>query len=127
LGKYFVTPLATLHKFNGWADVFLKYTAGSNKYGLNDYYVSVGFLNKKIGKILGVYHKFKSTSDFSNGGNDFGDEFDVLYTRKIFKKVNLTLKYAQYNADDDAKYAGIGNKDTTKAWIMLTYKFGAKF
>ncbi len=127
LGKYFVTPLATLHKFNGWADVFLKYTAQSNTYGLNDYYVSVGFANKKYGKLLGVYHKFTSVKDFSNGGNNFGSEIDLLYTKKVFKSLNLTLKLAKYNADNDARAVGIGDKDVTKAWIMLTYKFGASF
>jgi hypothetical protein len=127
LGQHFVTPLATLHKFNGWADVFLKYTAVSNTYGLNDYYLSLGFSHKKYGKILGVYHKFTSTEDFPNGGNTFGNEFDLLYTKNIIKSLNLTLKLAKYNADEEAKSAGIGDKDVTKAWIMLTYKFGAKF
>ena len=127
LGKYFVTPLATLHAFNGWADVFLKYTAVSNTYGLNDYYFTLGYKHKVYGKAMAVFHKFTSTKDFPNGGNKFGNEIDLLYTKNLAKNLNLTLKFAKYNADSDAKSVGIGDKDTTKAWIMLTYKFGATF
>ena len=127
LGEHFVTPLATLHKFNGWADVFLKYTAASNNYGLNDYYLSLGFAHQSYGKVLAVYHKFTSTKDFPNGGNDFGNEIDLLYTKNILKNLNLTLKLAKYNADDEAKAAGVGDKDVTKAWVMLTYNFGMSF
>ncbi len=126
-GKYFVTPLATLHKFNGWADVFLKYTAASDTYGLNDYYFTLGVINNRYGKFMGVFHHFTATKDFPGGGNKFGNEIDLLYTKNILKNLNLTLKLADYNASGDAKNAGIGDKDTTKAWIMLTYRFGASF
>jgi len=131
LDKHFITPLATLHKFNGWADVFLKYTATSNNYGLNDYYASVGFKNRLIGKVMGVYHKFTATDDFQNGGDNFGDEWDLLYTRPLnigkLKNLSFTLKFAKYNADDEAKNAGVGDKDTTKIWVMFTYKFHSTF
>ena len=57
----FATPLATLHKWNGWADKFLA-TPGA---GLNDLY----FLAKgPIGPVKGVaaYHFFKT----DDGGDD---------------------------------------------------------
>ncbi len=126
-GKYFVTPLATLHKFNGWADVFLKYTAASDTYGLNDYYFTLGYRNSAIGKLEGVFHKFRAAKSFPGGGKNFGTEIDLLYTKPLTKNLSFLLKFANYNADSDAKNAGIGDKDTTKAWVMLTYKFGATF
>jgi hypothetical protein len=127
LGRYFVTPLATLHAFNGWADVFLKYTATSNTYGLNDLYLTLGYNHSKFGKFEGVFHKFTAPKDFPGGGNKFGKEIDLLWAKKITKNLSVVAKYAKYNADSEAKNAGIADKDTTKAWFMLTYSFSRSF
>jgi len=127
LGRYFVTPFATLHKFNGWADVFLVYTATSNQYGLNDYYFSLSLARKGFGKVGATYHKFTATEDFPGGGNNFGTELDLIYTKKIFKNLSFVAKAAKYWADDEAKKAGVGDKDTTKMWLMLTYTFRTTF
>jgi hypothetical protein len=45
--KGFTTPLATLHKFDGWADKFLATPAN----GLEDRYVTLGFLTKGLGPL----------------------------------------------------------------------------
>ena len=101
----FQTPLATGHKFNGFADVFLATPA----FGLQDYYVdltyklknasgSLDFLNGLL--IKAQYHKFES--DF--GDIDYGEEFD-LYVKQPIKGVKglfLDLKYANYWADQFA-------------------------
>lgn len=120
----FTTPWATLHAHNGWADAFLKYTALSDTYGLKDMHIGLGFKNKVIGKIFAKYHWFKSDKDFPGGGDKFGTEFDILYVRKIVKNLVFGAKAAFYNADSDAKKAGIGDKDVTKYWVWVTYKWG---
>ncbi len=115
----FATPLATLHGFNGWADVFLTTPKG----GLKDANVRLGYTNKSFGKLLGVYHQF--TADEKIGGkDDLGTEFDVSYENKIPGVNNLTglVKYASYNK---GKVAGFTN-DKTVAWLMLDYKFATK-
>lgn len=120
----FTTPWATLHAHNGWADVFVKYTGTSNTYGLEDARIGLGLQNKTIGKITARYHWFSADKSFSGGGDKFGTELDIVYTKKIFKNLVFGAKAAIYNADEDAKKVGIGDKDVTKYWVWLTYKWG---
>jgi len=108
-GNRFQTPLATLHKFNGWADVFLSTPPA----GLEDKYVS---LTKKINLLGGTtasaaYHDFSSDS----GSIDYGSEFDAAINFKI-NVISVGLKYANYNADSYAV-------DTEKFWLRLGYSF----
>lgn len=107
----FQTPLATLHKFNGFADVFL--TTPAN--GLRDYYISAGkgFTLGKLPKFnAGVtYHKFES--DF--GGLDYGQEWDATLGFAI-GKVGILAKYANYDADGFAV-------DTEKFWLQASISF----
>ncbi|GAB6065734.1 alginate export family protein [Aquifex pyrophilus] len=119
----FTTPWATLHAHNGWADVFLKYTGTSNQYGLEDARIGIGFKHGKIGVIKAVYHNFKADKSFPGGGDKFGNELDVIYKRKIFKNLHFGAKAAFYDADSEAKNAGLGDKDVTKYWVWLTYKW----
>jgi hypothetical protein len=102
----FQTPLATLHAFNGWADLFL--TTPAN--GLRDYY---GGISKTFGlpflpgiKAEVVYHQFDS--DF--GGIDYGSEWDASLGFKL-GPVNLMAKYANYDASGFAV-------DTEKVWLQ---------
>jgi len=109
----FATPLATLHKFNGWADQFL----GTPDQGLEDVYLS---LSGKLagGKWLAVYHDFSSDVAL-NGADDLGDEINLLYTRKFGDGFSGGIKYADYSAGD----AGFGRVDAQKAWVWAAYKF----
>jgi len=107
----FKTPLATLHKFNGWADKFLG-TPGS---GLEDLYVSgaYNFSGAAKGlKAMAVYHRFNS----EYGDIHYGNEIDLLLAYKINKNYNISLKYADYNADGFSV-------DTQKFWISLGANF----
>ncbi len=91
-GVGFKTPLATAHKFNGWADVFLVTPAE----GLEDMYVYLSTECPKTGaKMKVVYHDFSSDT----GGIDYGDEFDVVLSRKAGENVTIIAKYSNYNAD----------------------------
>lgn len=117
----FQTPLATLHKFNGWADKFLDTPAR----GLEDMYVSAAYKTSGLGSGLDgitlttVYHDFKGQES-----GDFGYEFDASVGKAIeipndlpFKKLNLVLKYANYQAEDSAY------TDTQKLWFQVGVNF----
>ena len=111
-GNAFQTPLATLHKFNGWADLFLA-TPGT---GLRDYYGGVSYSFGDVGPLKGVKaqainHKF----DADVGGADYGDEIDASLGFKI-KPFGILLKYANYSADT----FGV---DTEKFWFQIGYSF----
>jgi len=112
----FSTPLATLHKFNGWADQFLGTPTG----GLTDFNVRLGYKAKGLGKLLAVYHDFTTDKKMS-GLDDAGSEFDVVYANKIPGVNNLSglLKYADYSK---GKIAG-HTTDAQKFWAQLDYKF----
>ncbi|MGE0666239.1 MAG: hypothetical protein AB7O49_06740 [Sphingomonadales bacterium] len=109
--KGFATPLATLHKFQGWADVFLTTPAG----GITDTYAKAGYTMKNVGpfssvSLLSFYHWF----DSENGGADLGQEFDISLTA-AYKKFEFTVKFADY----DAETFGV---DTQKIWFQIDYK-----
>ncbi len=116
-GYGFTTPLATLHKFNGWADQFL---ATPNE-GLVDTYISIS------GKLVGgtwelIYHDF-SADDGSAVSDDFGNELDVSYTKAFGKNYSAGVKYAAYSADDAANNGAKSFVDTDKVWVWLGAKF----
>ncbi|MBE8167065.1 MAG: hypothetical protein HAW66_01690 [Shewanella sp.] len=107
-GQYgFSTPLATGHKFQGFADKFL----GTPKTGVMDYYAK---LATKVGpvKVVGFYHQF----DAVEGSQKYGSEIDLVASYKIHKTTTLLAKYADYNADDLAT-------DTQKFWLMANMNF----
>ena len=108
--KGFATPLATLHKFQGWADKFL--TTPAN--GIDDRYLTLGYAKKRLGpfdvfSVTASYHDFAS----ERLAIDYGTEFDAQLQLKR-KRVTLSLKYADYAADAFAT-------DTRKFWVQLEY------
>jgi hypothetical protein len=107
----FQTPLATLHAFNGWADLFL--TTPVN--GLRDYYLTAakGFKVKALPglKVAATYHKFESDV----GGADYGEEFDASLGFKL-GRVGLLAKYATYDSDGFAV-------DTDKFWLQAEISY----
>ena len=108
-GVGFGTPLATLHKFQGWADKFLT-TPGD---GIDDIYLTVKYKWNKW-NFTGVYHDFSAES----GSDDFGTEFDVSAAYKITDRYSVLLKGAFFSSDLPAVY-----DDTTKLWVMLTASY----
>ncbi len=113
-GNYgFSTPLATLHKFNGWSDQFL----GTPAQGLVDMSLTVS--GKLAGlKLVAAYHEFEaddSTSDI----DDLGSELDLLVAKKFTENYSAGVKYAMYSAGDSAA----GKVDTDKAWLWVSAKF----
>jgi len=103
----FQTPLATLHKWQGWADKFLTTPSA----GIEDSYVG---LNGSIAGFNGqaVWHDFQAEAT----GLDYGTELDLSVSKKFAKRYELLIKYADYSAD------GLFT-DTRKFWLQ----FGAAF
>ncbi len=112
----FQTPMATLHKFNGWADKFLVTPDG----GLVDTSMTLGYAASGLGKAMVVYHDFETDKAMS-GNSDLGTEWDMLYTNAIpgVKGLNGLVKAAFYDGGDINSY----NKDKDVFWIELDYKF----
>ncbi|MGJ8669186.1 MAG: hypothetical protein ACSHXK_06835 [Oceanococcus sp.] len=102
----FSTPLATLHKFNGWADVFLSTPAD----GLRDSYAKLGYAKGGWSSLL-MYHQFSA----DQGSADFGSEIDLLLSWKCAKGQVLKFKYADYNSDGYAV-------DTQRLTLEWNYK-----
>ena len=111
-GGFFRTPFATLHKFQGWADVFLGGGQGNINSGIED--LSFTVAGKVAGvKLVGVYHDYDSETG-STGS--LGSEIGFLIAKKFSKNYGLSLKYADYDADD----FGV---DTEKLWLTATANF----
>jgi len=108
-GASFRTPLATLHAFNGWADIFLNTPAA----GLNDLFVGIkgGWASWNWDMI---YHDF----DAESGGQSLGSEFDASLGRKFAEKYGLLLKAAFFDGKSSSPYP-----DTTKLWVQLSAEF----
>jgi len=110
----FITPLATLHKFQGWADVFL----GTPADGIQDVYVRGGFSfpDAPFGEAMNasiVYHDFQT----ENGGDDLGSEIDLVLNNRISEHVSLQFKAAFYEGPDS------GPADRNKIWFAATYNY----
>lgn len=101
--KAFSTPLATLHKWQGWTDKFL----ATPNAGIEDTFAGFGAAIGKV-KLNIAYHTF--SSDF--GSIDYGSEVDAVAIIPVNKNVKVVLKYADYSADDYAT-------DTSKYWTMV--------
>ncbi|BAU76013.1 alginate export family protein [Metapseudomonas furukawaii] len=109
--RAFQTPLATKHLFQGWADQFLTTPAD----GIEDAYL--GFTAPLAGGSLQAwYHDFAS----ERGGDRYGDEIDLSYTRPIpgVKGLVGMLKYAHYDSADRTR-----TLDTEKFWAQLQYSY----
>ncbi|MDX1692899.1 MAG: hypothetical protein R3208_03990 [Ketobacteraceae bacterium] len=105
----FQTPLATKHKFNGWADKFLV----TPNDGLEDTYVgAIATISGTTVKLF--YHEFEA----NEGNNEYGEEIDLAVARK-FGDFNCLLKLADYKADED----DATRTDTQKIWLQVATTF----
>jgi hypothetical protein len=113
LGEQFVTPLATLHAHNGWADVFVATPSD----GLQDLYLK-GTAKFLKGTWTLVLHDFSA----DNGSASYGQEIDFAAKWKLGKHYSVLAKLAMYSGDNEAPSAVLQN-DVTKAWLQLTAAF----
>ena len=108
----FRTPLATLHKFNGWADIFLTTPPD----GLRDYHLTIAKKLSGFKMLPGLnasvtYHEFEA----DRGGLTYGSEWDAQLGFKL-NPVAVQIKYANYNAKTFST-------DTEKLWLQVGYSF----
>lgn len=106
-GKALQTPLATLHKFNGWADLFLT----TPNAGLEDAYAGIAYKFDGVKALPGlnaavVYHQF----DSDLGDLEYGTEWNASIGFKL-GRVALLAKFADYEAVGFAV-------DTRKFWLQ---------
>jgi hypothetical protein len=109
-GRAVQTPMATLHKFNGWDDLFLTTPPG----GLDDAYVSIGRRFDHVLALPGLnfslaFHQFDSAA----GDLEYGTEWDASAGFRI-GRFALLAKYADYDA------RGFG-ADTRKLWLQVEW------
>ncbi len=102
-GKMFRTPLATLHKFQGWTDRFLTIPGT----GVEDTYVTLITRGLTLS-----WHDFRSEA----GSAQYGTEWDVSWQYSFGENYTLLLKYATYDPETHAV-------DVDKAWIQFTASF----
>lgn len=103
----FRTPIATLHVFNGWADVFTTTPAA----GLRDGYARVS-ANLPAAVTLNVwFHRFT----LDRGGARAGDEWDAQLVRRFGAAWTAMAKYA------DFRRASPAFPDVRKVWLQLEF------
>lgn len=103
--------MATLHKFNGWADLFLTTPPA----GLEDTYLTVSrkFPGLKLLPVLNAsvtFHQF----DSAKGDVEYGTEWDAAVGFNV-GEVGLLVKYATYRAQ------AFGS-DTKKLWLQAEWE-----
>lgn len=108
-GVGFKTPLATLHAFNGWADVFLATPAA----GLTDTYIKAGAKVSAALNVLAAAHAFGT----DNGASQLGHELDFLAAYKLNARFTLTAKFAKFYSDQ------AGFADRTKLWLQVDFAY----
>ena len=105
-----MTPLATGHKFNGFADVFLD--NGGVK-GLQDLFV---WLSPTLPwKLKGTvtFHQFWS----DKGANDLGWEFNLVATRPFGEYLTVLTKAAVYDGSER------GRANIWRYWLEFTFSY----
>ncbi len=93
----FQTPLATGHKFQGFADVFLTTPAD----GLENFHISVNYKSKPFAflskgvSVTAAWHDFEA----ENSSTDMGSEFDAVVAVPLYDNFKIVTKYANYDGD----------------------------
>ncbi|MBP9777582.1 MAG: alginate export family protein [Rickettsiaceae bacterium] len=110
-GKSFRTPLATLHIFQGWNDLFLTTPAA----GIEDLFVSFSSIIKPLfdTKITIIYHDFKA----SDGDSKLGEEINLNLSKKINKLSSVSVQYGKFHSHN------ILFQNNKKFWLTARMDF----
>ena len=103
----FATPLATLHKFQGFTDKFLATPAN----GIEDKYLKLGYKLDQL-ELMAFYHWL----DAAEGDADYGKELDLQLSYNLNAQHAVLLKYADYQAN-------ALHTDTSKFWLQWLAKY----
>lgn len=119
----FVTPVATVHAFNGFADAFINPRIGLVRNpGISDLYISHTtplFWGLKFSQFLHLIGD-------NNSGFDYGWEYDAVLAKKFNENFLAIAKFAYFDSDGPATTPGAINPapfDTTRFSIELNYTF----
>jgi hypothetical protein len=102
----FQTPFATLHAFQGFADMFLT----TPTQGIRENALQVGYPVMGVKSTLS-YHQF----DADVGSAKLGSEIDATASYDISENLQMMAKLAFYQADTY-------QVDTHKVWLMFSYQ-----
>ena len=105
--RAFQTPLATLHKWQGWADKF----TSTPPAGIQDAYAGIS-ARRPAWSVHAVWHDFSADATSLH----YGSELDLSIGYKLADRIDLLLKLADYRADE-------GFTDTQKVWVQLCAAF----
>lgn len=111
---FFVTPLGSLHNFQGWTDQFQNQGLGNIAGGLRDNYYSLGYVCSEHLSIISTFHDFQSDDD-SVGLGSLGTEWGVEAISD-WDRYRFIVKYAEY----DKENYGI---DSRKLWLSAEVSF----
>jgi len=105
----FRTPLATLHKFQGWADVFLN----TPEDGIED--ISLAFqggVENLTWRVVG--HRFAA----ERGSAGYGHEFDIDVSWQMNERLSFQFRFAAFDANSAAARQ---YQDVRKAWLIARF------
>lgn len=108
----FATPLATLHAFQGWGDVWLTTPAE----GIDDYYLNLS-TPLAGGTFTFVWHDYEA-NEATPAVQDLGDEFNLQWLRPFKGRYNFGIKYADYSQGDIAAKV---DKRVFWSWVQLSF------
>ncbi|MFC7336908.1 alginate export family protein [Haloferula chungangensis] len=119
----FVTPLATVHAFNGFADTLTGARLGLVRNpGISDLYISHTtpiFWGMKFSQFIHLFGD--NNSDF-----DYGWEYDAVLAKKFNENFLAIAKFSYFDSDGAPGAPGAVNPapfDTTRFSIELNYTF----
>ena len=122
LGAGFKTPLATVHAFNGFADVTDPARISGAHNGLTNLYVSHTIPFFFGMKWTNTLHAF-GDNQISTG---YGWEYDSVFSKKFDDNFTALAKFAQFESEGDVYVKNpinTGLPDTTRFSIELNYTF----
>ena len=105
----FKTPLATLHAFNGWADLFLTTPAA----GLHDTSLKATTTLPGQLALIAWWHHFETAT----GSAALGEEFDAQASRKFSPAMTGLIKFAQFRPTGTLWPA------VKKIWLQVEYVY----
>ncbi len=110
----FQTPLATLHAFQGWADVFLT----TPRDGLRDVSATVSYAvaHPPVGRSGVLTASWREFHD-ADGSARYGDELDLSARLVLAPRWAVEIKGAHFNG------AAAAFPDRDKVWAALEYRF----
>lgn len=107
-----VTPFATAHKFNGYADAFLN--NGGNR-GLRDLFATVAPFVPLKGVMLKLFfHQFWD----DQGGDDLGQEYDAVTSYALNQYITFLYKIAYFDGGKKPAFSKV-----TRSTLQVTFKF----